>query len=233
MTGYQVYPGLTSTRPEQGFHVNHDLVLILEALAHADTMDEQLWQQLVTKASGIDILHGGISKPDVRIEALKVQTLLEFARRNYGAICADLSGNLEKYSLEVMHESKRIFLVCTPEIVAVHLAREKMQYLQSLDLGNRVSILLNRCTKRSELGAEQVEEIVGAPVLRSFPNDYVRVGNAIRDGKTIDGNSELGRQCAGLAAALLSKEAQTAEKKKRFVEYFTLTPAKFSFDARR
>ncbi len=38
---------------------------------------------------------------------------MEFMRRNYRVLCFDLSGNLEKYSLEIMHESKKIFLVCT------------------------------------------------------------------------------------------------------------------------
>ncbi len=51
-----------------------------------------------------------------------------------------MSGNLERYSLEIMHESKRIFLVCTPEIPSLHLAREKYLYLKQLDLGDRVGV---------------------------------------------------------------------------------------------
>lgn len=206
---------------------------IVDALEHASQMDEQLWPQLVQKCGGVDVLHSGVAKPDIRIQSLQVQHLMEFARRNYKVICADLSGNLEKYSLEVMHESKQVFLVCTPELAVLHLAREKMQYLQGLDLSGRVSILLTRYTKKSEVTPQQVEEIVGAPVQMTFPNDYARVTEAIREGRVIDTACELGRQCQALGQMMASKKAPDATKRRRFVEYFTLTPARFSFEARR
>jgi pilus assembly protein CpaE len=207
---------------------------IIEALEHASSMDEQLWPQLVNKVHGIDVLHAGCIKPEIRIQGLQVQHLLEFARRNYRVICADLSGNLERYSLEVMHESKQIFLVCTPEIAVLHLAKEKMHFLQSLDLSARVSILLTRYnSKKCELKPEQVEEIVGAPVQMTFSNDYARVSEAIRDGKVIDPASELGKQCRTLGDHMASRKPIVIEKRRRFVEYFALTPARFSFESRR
>jgi phosphoribosylformylglycinamidine synthase len=46
----------------------------------------------------------------------------------------DLSGNLERYSIEIMQDCKRIMLVCTPEIPSLHLAREKINFLKTLDL---------------------------------------------------------------------------------------------------
>ena len=85
-------------------------------------------------------------------------------------MCFDLYGNLEKYSLEIMHESKKIFLVCTPEIPSLHLAREKYLYLKQLDLSDRVSILLNRCQKRPLLSSHQIEELLGLPVETRFDN---------------------------------------------------------------
>jgi Flp pilus assembly CpaE family ATPase len=207
---------------------------IIEALEHAGGMDEQLWPQLVNKVQGIDVLHAGCIKPEIRIQGLQVQQLLEFARRNYRVVCADLSGNLERYSLEVMHESKQIFLVCTPEVAVLHLAREKMHFLQSLDLSARVSILLTRYNgKKSELKPEQVEEIVGAPVQMTFVNDYARVSEAIREGKVIDANSELGKQCRALGDHMVNRKAAPVEKRRRFVEYFALAPARFSFEDRR
>ena len=84
---------------------------------------------MVTSIENLDVLHAGRLNPDFRIEPAQIRHMMDFMRRNYQALCFDLSGNLEKYSLEIMHESKKIFLVCTPEIPSLHLAREKYLYL--------------------------------------------------------------------------------------------------------
>jgi len=86
---------------------------VIEAAEHALEMDEELWPQLVSTMSNLDILHAGGVNPLHRIDPVQVHTLTGFARRNYRAICADLSGNLERYSIEVMQESQIIFVVCT------------------------------------------------------------------------------------------------------------------------
>ena len=111
---------------------------------------------------------------------------MEFMRRNYTSLCFDMSGNLERYSLEIMHESKRIFLVCTPEIPSLHLAREKYLYLKQLDLGERVSVLLNRCPKRSLISPQQIEQLLGVPIYMTFPNDYQGVQRAMTAGRWVD-----------------------------------------------
>ncbi len=42
------------------------------------------------------------------MDVSQIGKLMAFMRRTYQALCFDLSGNLEKYSLELMQESKRI-----------------------------------------------------------------------------------------------------------------------------
>jgi len=110
---------------------------VTDAAEHSLDMDESLWPTMVTTLDKLDVLHAGKLNPDFRVEPTQIRHLMEFMRRNYGALCFDLSGNLERYSLEIMHESKRIFLVCTPEIPSLHLAREKYMYLKQLDLADR------------------------------------------------------------------------------------------------
>ncbi|MGH9629050.1 MAG: hypothetical protein ACRD7E_12065 [Bryobacteraceae bacterium] len=206
---------------------------LVDAAEHAAEMDENLWSQLVTPVGSLDVLHAGKLNPSFRIEAQQVRGLMAFTRRNYKVICADLSGALELYSTEVMQESKRIFLVCTPEIPSLHLAREKYEYLRSMDLGERVSVLLNRHHKRSLLSPEQVEELVGLPVHMAFPNDYQSVHKALTAGKQVDASTELGRKCKALAESMLAKKpSATVEAKRRFVEYFSISPARYSLGGR-
>jgi pilus assembly protein CpaE len=201
---------------------------VLDACERGSTLDENNWAQIVAKAGNLDVLHAGIANPDVRLQSLQLHDMIDYARRNYKAVCFDLSGNLEKYSLELMHESRRIFLVSTAEVCSLHLAREKMEYLRRMDLGDRVSILLNRFHKRNTFGVEEVENLVGAPVLMSFQNDYSRVMKSIAAGGAIDPGSELGQQCATLASYMLERKQKVREPRHRFVEYFNITPARFA-----
>ncbi len=203
---------------------------IADAAEHALEMDETLWPQLVTSVGGMDVLHAGKLNPGFRIEAAQVRHLIDFMRRNYKALCFDLSGNMEKYSLEIMHESKRIFLICTPEIPSLHLAREKYSFMKTLGLDERVSVVVNRVTNRPVITPEQIEQILGLPVSLTLPNDYNGVHRALTAGRAIDSNTELGRGFTRLAQSLVSKRQTpaSATAKKRFIEYFSIMPSRVS-----
>jgi len=207
---------------------------VTDAAEHALEMDESLWPTMVTNINKLDVLHAGKLNPDFRIEPTQIRHLMEFMRRNYSSLCFDMSGNLERYSLEIMHESKRIFLVCTPEIPSLHLAREKYLYLKQLDLGDRVSVLLNRCPKRSLISPQQIEQLLGIPIYMTFPNDYQGVQRAMTAGSWVESSSELGRQLTSLAQCMLeAKVAPAPEPKKRFIEFFSVVPGKAPTPARK
>lgn len=201
---------------------------IVDAAEHSLAMDENLWPQLVTTIGNLDVLHAGRINPSFRLEGTHVRHLLDFARRNYQSICVDLSGNMEKFSLEIMLESKKIFLVCTPEIPSLHLAREKYLFLKNIDLGDRVSVLLNRCTKRNQvISSEQIENLLGMPVAMTFPNDYHGVHTALTAGRQVEANSELGRHFHTLAETMMDRKQSgtgaappTVLKKKGLMDLF-------------
>ncbi len=201
---------------------------VADAAGHALVMDESLWPQMVTSVDKLDVLHAGRLNPDFRIEPTQIRHLMEFMRRNYQALCFDLSGNLEKYSLEIMHEAKKIFLVCTPEIPSLHLAREKYLYLKHLDLQDRICVLLNRCQKRPIITPQQIEDLLGLPVQMTFPNDYVGVHRALTLGKGVEAGSELGKQFSLLAQSMTEKPQTPVESKKRFLEYFSVVSPQYA-----
>lgn len=201
---------------------------VTDAAEHSLDMDESMWPSMVTTLDKLDVLHAGKLNPDFRIEPTQIRHLMEFMRRNYNSLCFDLSGNLERYSLEIMHESKRIFLVCTPEIPSLHLAREKYLYLKHLDLGDRVSVLLNRCQKRPLITPQQIEQLLGLPVSMTFPNDYQGVQRALTFGRWVEPNTDLGKQFTMLAQSILENKQVPggADSKKRFIEFFSVVPGK-------
>lgn len=204
---------------------------VVEAAENSHHLDESLWNQLITSRHNLEILHSGRLNPDFRINSAQVQTLMEFARRHYSAVCVDVSGNLERYSLEVMQESKQIFLVVTPEIPSLHLAREKLTFLQQLELAERVTVVLNRNHRRAVISKEQIEGLLGVPVSMAFPNDYQGVHRALQAGRAVESSSELGKQFASFALRTLGDKAEASpkaktESKKKLAEYFSLLPGR-------
>jgi pilus assembly protein CpaE len=196
---------------------------VSDAIEYATRVDEDLWPQFVNTVGKLHVLHAGRLNPNLRIDPGHIRNLVEFMRRNYDVLAFDLSGNLERYSVELMQESKRILLVCTPEIASLHLAREKMAYLKGLDLAERVSVVLNRVSKKPLFTREQVEEVLGVPVVRTFANDYLSVNRAMTAGKCLEAESELGKQCTEFGNQLLeTAKPASGQKKGKFLEFFSV-----------
>jgi pilus assembly protein CpaE len=198
---------------------------VLDAVENSLRVDEHLWPQLVTSFEALDVLHAGRVNPSVRIEGAQIRALMEFLRRNYQALCFDLSGNLERYSIEIMQDAKRILLVCTPEIPSLHLAREKIHYLRNFELDTRVAVILNRTNKKAVFNKAHVEEILGVPVAYTFPNDYVGVNRAMTAGTFLDPDSEMGKLFTEFAADLVERRGPLQKDgKRKFLEFFAVSP---------
>src|SRR5580698_5934825 len=121
-----------------------------------------------------------------------------------------------------MHESRRILLVCTPEIPSLHLAREKLQFLKTVDLDKRVGVVLNRVPKKAVLGKAQVEEILGVPVIATLANDYHGVNRSTAMAAVVDPTSELGKNHSQFAASLVdARQPQAEPNKKKFLQFFS------------
>jgi pilus assembly protein CpaE len=194
---------------------------IMEVLEHMYELDENLWQQLVTTVNKLDVLHSGPLNPNVNVEAANIHDLAQFWLRNYDVVCVDLSGNLERYSLEILRDSQQVFLVCTPEVPSLHLTREKLAFLKGLDLDSRVSIVLNRVSKQSLLTPQQVQDVLGVPVMHNFINDYQAVNTATRAGEFVDPKSKLGLQFSELAGSLLNRATAEPASKRKFLEFLS------------
>jgi len=204
---------------------------VTDAIENAGRMDEQLWPQLVSIVGGLEVLHAGHINPNYRIEPSQIHEMIAFMRRHYKVLCFDLSGNLERYSLELMQESKRIILVCTPELSSLHLAREKMQFLRTMGLDGRISVVLNRVHRKTTFNRAEVEKLLEAPVLNVFPNDYVAVNLALAEGTALPANSALGIAFSSFAESLIQEKISRPEgHKNKFLEFFTISPRPLTAD---
>jgi pilus assembly protein CpaE len=128
---------------------------------------------------------------------------------------------MERYSIEILHEAKRVYLVTTAELPALHLAREKLAFLRSQDWDGRVSILLNRSQKRGQISLDEMEKLFGMPVLMTFPNDYSGVHKALTEGKQVAASSALGGRFRELAETMSGKKASPPQSKRGLMDMLT------------
>jgi len=195
---------------------------VSDALENSATMDVGIWSKMITTLGDLSVLHSGRVNPGLQVASSEVRALIDFARHRYQALCFDLSGNMERYALEIMQDCKRTLLVCTPEISSLMLAREKLLFLKSCGLDARVSVVLNRSQKKGVLSKEEAEEILGLPVRRCFPNNYAEVNRATAADSMVLPRTDLGCAFAQFAQELMEDRqiAEPAENKSKWLEFF-------------
>ncbi len=203
---------------------------IVNALEHADTLDEDLWSQMVGHWDGLDVLHAGELAPPATLTAASLEVVLGFARAQYDTVCADLASSMDPFTVQIMREARRIFLVTTPELVPLYMAADRVRHLKELGLADKVSLLLNRKNPAHRgLTDGEVAQLAGLPIAHQFSNDYPGVQGAILEGVPVSQRSSLGQSIMALARSLVpatsGHDAHAAHHRK-FLEFFHVPPAR-------
>ncbi len=203
---------------------------IVNALEHADTLDEDLWSQMVGHWDGLEVLHAGELAPPATLTAASLEVVLGFARGLYDTICADLASSLDPFTVQILHEARRIFLVTTPELVPLYMTADRLHHLKELGLADKVSLLLNRKNPAHHgLSDGEVSQLAGVPIAHQFCNDYSGVQGAILEGTPISHRSSLGQSIMTLARSLApaapGRNGLPAHHRK-FLEFFHVPAAR-------
>ena len=206
------------------FNTSHDRNLA-DATAHGRQLDDDAWRSLIKTVGNTDLLLSGAPRVGEGIPRTQVAQLIEFARRNYNVVSADLPDTFDETTLAVLREANKIMLVTTPELPALRLAHLKVMLLRKLDLLDKVSLLLNRVSGHMFLNLAEIEKTIGLPVFMSFPCDYADVTKAIRAGRPAPA---LATSVQKFAKMLLDKEAGP-EKPRRFIERFGIVPLRYGY----
>jgi pilus assembly protein CpaE len=206
---------------------------IQDAASRVHEIDETLWPQIAHSKGNLDVVCSGPVRVNNTIDALNTRRLIEYLRRTYNVVIADLSGNMDHHSMEVMQEAKQIFLVTAPDLAALHLARNKVQFLEQFQLADKIALLLNRNSKTQMFSPKEMQDLVGVPVWLSFPEDPNTVFESAKTASALNAKSDLARQVNTLADMLVNKKSPIAPKKQRFVDYFSIVPGRDRYNALR
>jgi hypothetical protein len=116
-------------------------------------LDGHTWGAFVFDSDGLEVL-------DAReVYPRQLRRVLDYARQKYRVVCADLTETKEPYSLETLRSSECIFIVSPSDRASLEMAREKREWLQSIDLNEQCGLLLDRVP--GGVTSEEAEEITG------------------------------------------------------------------------
>jgi Flp pilus assembly CpaE family ATPase len=125
----------------------------------------------------------------------RIPAVLESARRAHSYVIADLPDPLFSSSRAILNASDRVYLVCTPEITSLHLARRKAQQLRDAGVSNdRLGLLVNRVGAWGSFQPSEVQRVVGVPVVWTLDNDYASLHDATLAGGLVAESSGLSKQ---------------------------------------
>jgi hypothetical protein len=119
-------------------------------------LDGHTWGAFVFESRGLDVL-------DAReVYPRQLGRVLEYAQQKYKVVCADMTEAKESHSLETLKASECIFIVSHSDRASLEMAREKREWLQSIDLSEQCGLLLDRVP--GGVSSEQAEDITGLPM---------------------------------------------------------------------
>ncbi len=201
---------------------------IVDALLQADRLDVDIWSSLVVQMKNLHLLGSGPMDFSRHVSTERFMELLDFALRRYSLVAVDLPGTMEDQECETLLRAKKIYLVCTPDIGALHVARRKANWLQDLRLTDKVSVVLNCMERRSTLSVDDIQRIIQLPVQHLLPASAAEISRAVQKGAVLETTSGLGKQIARIAEEMASNRPSTKKPGavRRFVEYFSISAAR-------
>jgi len=203
---------------------NHTIV---DALQQADRLDDDIWSNLVAQRGNLHILGSGPMDFSQTVPWERFSAILDYALRNYSRVSVDLPGTAESHECETLLRAKRIFLICTPDTAALHLARRKSNWLRDLGLADKVSVVLSCVERRNTLSVADIERIIQLSIHYLLPDSAAEISRAVQKGVPIQGSSPLAKQIARIAEDISDKEiVKKRSPVRRFVDYFSISAAR-------
>lgn len=165
---------------------------ILDVLEHAADLSPSLFSNALQYAEGLHLLCATRSRPLPSWSAY--HHLLEFSKTRYDHILVDLPEVVNEATAEIFLRAKYIFVVCTPEIPSLMLAKRRCADLEARGISKeRTGIILNRWhpTDKSE---EEIEQLLERGIAAIIPNEYHLIQKATEARTFIPRETPVGRE---------------------------------------
>lgn len=182
----------------------------LDILARGDTVDADLWKQVVVSSHGVDVL----LPPEHLMEGLdelpEATGVLSSAQSIYENVVVDCESPFGRWNTSIAADCDEVLLVTTNELPSLQAAQRVMEYWehQKIDT-SRVKLIVNRYNREIGLSSDAIGSVLEAEVFHIIPSDYDTLQKAILEGKPTPANSTFGKSMHQLAEKLVAAGRQT------------------------
>jgi pilus assembly protein CpaF len=157
---------------------------LVDVLADLESSPDVIKKNIVTHSCGLHFLPG--IKVPRQIGLITEDNLRLFFKKvvaQYDYILIDAGSTFSEIVLSVMDSSNLIFLVGTPDILAVDQVKNSMDILQSMHYPLKmVHLILNRAESRGGVSWQEVKEALLCEIFCLIPSDGKTVGTSLNRG---------------------------------------------------
>jgi pilus assembly protein CpaE len=149
-----------------------------------------------------------------------IERLLHAMKQTFDIIIIDGGQALDGPALKVIEMSDQVFLITELNLSCLQNCNRLLKSLEALGVidRERVSLVVNRYMKRSDISIEEAVEAVRKEIFRKLPNDYRTTQSAINRGvplHKISSRAEIVLAIEDLAKSLLSDDIKVKPKENK------------------
>jgi pilus assembly protein CpaE len=184
-----------------------------------ETVDTELWKQLVITNNGIDVL----LPPEHLVEGLdelpEATPVIEAAQQIYETVIFDCGNPFGRWNYSVASTCDEVVLVTTNELASLQATNRILAWYEDTRFDtSKLRLVVNRYHREVGLSSESIGKALESEVFHVIPSDYETLQKAIMEGKPAPAGSAFGKAIAGLAERLIraggESEAPSGGKKK-------------------
>jgi pilus assembly protein CpaE len=166
---------------------------LVDAIENTHRLDLSFFNGLTTQSeAGVTLLASSDHAPTSTIDAHRIRLLLDFALRSFRYTVLDLPRS-NPAMLDALEAASTIEVVTNQELASVRGASRIATALSRRYGRDKVSVVVSRFDKHAEIGVNDIEQAVHAPLRFTFPSDYRLALQALNAGRpfVLDGGSKL------------------------------------------
>jgi pilus assembly protein CpaE len=197
---------------------------VLDALENTQRLDEPFFRGLVVHTkSGLDLLASAVRVLSGHLDPGRLRTLIDFAVRYYRAVVLDVPRG-DMSALDALESASSIFVVVNHELPTLSSAYRLVSRLRQKYGSDRISLLVNRSDRLSDISISDIEKAVNAKVKHVLPSEYKTALVAANQGQPlVRSESRLSSSFQELVRALTTPEkpSSTIDDTRRMFGWLT------------
>ena len=158
---------------------------IIDALDNVHRVDESFFSSVVEKTkAGIDLLASSDRMTTGAVDPQRVRALIDFASTRYRYTVLDVPRS-DMAVLDALEIASTVVVVTTQELPSLKSAGRLAHMLRTRYGAARVTTVMNRFDRRSEIPHNDVERVIGDAVKHLIPSDYRTALHALNVGRPV------------------------------------------------